>query len=220
MNAHQLQIATVPLALYFVWLAMINLRRRATVTTGAAELVRWACALTGLILVGPLQLAMPEEAAYRLGGWVWLPILALLALLLLFLRLSSKPRIVIYNLAAEEFVPLLQQVSQGLDAEATTCNAILNLPSLHLQAVVEAWPSMKSHVILATSRTQSWAVWQKLFIALRAELGKRTSQPNPRGWTFAMIAALLMGLPYLSVSPEPSSFAEVAARLLRIDRHH
>ena len=56
-------VAFVPLALYCLWVAGLNLGRRPRVISGAVDLMLLAAGVSGLMIVGPLELFFPTAAA-------------------------------------------------------------------------------------------------------------------------------------------------------------
>ena len=68
----RLAIALVPLAAYCLVLGILNARRRPFLTSGGADLATLGAALTGLVLIGPIELFRPEKASAEFGSYVWL----------------------------------------------------------------------------------------------------------------------------------------------------
>ena len=68
MDPLHLSIALSPLAVYFVLLGIINLSARPQLTTGARDTAALAVGLSGLVVVGPMELFLPERAAAQFGG--------------------------------------------------------------------------------------------------------------------------------------------------------
>src|SRR5690349_20902435 len=98
----RLAIALVPLAAYFLLLALVNARRRPFVTTGGCDLAVLGAALSGMVLVGPIELFRPEAAAAEFGGYVWVFLIVFYWLCVWLAVLVARPRLVVYNITAEE----------------------------------------------------------------------------------------------------------------------
>ena len=73
----RLAIAFVPLVAYCLVLGILNARRRPFLTTGGADLAALGVALTGLVLVGPIELFRPEDSTTQFGSYVLVFLLAL-----------------------------------------------------------------------------------------------------------------------------------------------
>jgi hypothetical protein len=96
MDPVRLCVALGPLAIYLLVLGILNLGRRPFLTTGARDIAAVGIALGGLILVGPLELFMPKDVAFRYGQFTWLYWALLLSFYLsglTLLVLSARPRL-------------------------------------------------------------------------------------------------------------------------------
>ena len=114
----RLAIAIVPLVAYGLVLGILNARRRPFLTTGGADLAALGVALTGLVLIGPIELFRPEEATTEFGSYVLLFLLALYWLGLWLTILLSRPRLVIYNISDAELRPVLAETARTIDSQA------------------------------------------------------------------------------------------------------
>ena len=75
---------------------------------------------------------MPTAAAAHFGHYVWLFLLALYGLVITFVILVSRPRLVIFNITADQLRPILVEVVAALDPAAQWAGSSLVLPG---------WPS-------------------------------------------------------------------------------
>ena len=114
----RLAIALVPVAAYVLLLGLVNLRRRPFLTSGGSDLTALGVALSGLMFVGPLELFRPEAATRSFGNYIWLFLLLFYWLWLVLVVLLSRPRLVIYNISAEELHPVLAEAAARLDPAA------------------------------------------------------------------------------------------------------
>src|SRR5262245_44086067 len=114
----RLSIALVPLAAYLVLLGFVNLRRRPFLTTGGSDLAALGMALSGLVLIGPLELVRPEAATAEFGNYIWLVLIAFYWLVLLLVVLVSRPRLVVYNVGADELHSVVAEAASRLDADS------------------------------------------------------------------------------------------------------
>ena len=76
MDPVHLAVAFTPLAIYLLYLGVINLSRRPTVTTGVKNAGAMGLALVGFVAVGPMGLFVPDAAVFAFGPWLWLLLLA------------------------------------------------------------------------------------------------------------------------------------------------
>jgi hypothetical protein len=90
-------IALGPLAMYLLVLGAVNLSRRPVVASGGRDALALALAISGFVAAGPMELFLPEMVAAWWGGWVWALMLTGYLLVVLFIVLMMRPRIVIYN---------------------------------------------------------------------------------------------------------------------------
>src|SRR6187401_1293424 len=126
----RLAIALVPVAAYVLLLGLVNLRRRPFLTSGGCDLTALGVALSGLMFVGPLELFRPEAATRSFGNFVWLFLLMFYWLWLVLVVLLSRPRLVIYNISAEELHSILAESAARLDPAARWAGNQLSLPGL------------------------------------------------------------------------------------------
>jgi hypothetical protein len=95
-------IALAPLAFYALAMAYCNLRRRPVLLTGARDAALLGVAVSGLVAAGPMELFMPEAAAMRFHSYIWALLAVFYLLCLALVVLVIRPRIVVYNIAAEQ----------------------------------------------------------------------------------------------------------------------
>ena len=62
MGTAHLCIALGPLTVYLMLMGLINASRQPFVTSGARDVFSLALSISGLIMIGPLRLFVPEEA--------------------------------------------------------------------------------------------------------------------------------------------------------------
>ena len=143
---------------------LVNLWRRPIVTTGAKDLAGLGIGVSGLVMVGPLELFMPTAAAIHFGQYVWLLLLALYALAVLFLVLVVRARLVVYNTGRDELRPILVEVVAELDTEARWAGDSVVLPQLGFSstsivfrrcATSRWWPAAIGRICAAGSNSRS-----------------------------------------------------------------
>jgi uncharacterized membrane protein len=212
-----LSIALGPLAVYLILLGLINLSSRPQLTTGARDTAALAVALCGLVVVGPMELFLPERAAVHFGGGsvVWLMLLALYALLVCLLLLTLRPRLVIYNATIEQIRPTLLQVISGLDGDAHWVGDSVMMPHLGVQLHVEPFFPMRTVLLVSSGPRQIYAGWQKLESALAAAFRKTSSPPSPYGVSLVLLGLLMVALMTFSVVQDTPSVAQSLSEMLR-----
>jgi hypothetical protein len=113
-----LAIAITPLGGYLLLLGVLRILPRPRVVSGVQDTVWVGIAISGLVVAGPFELFMPEAAALRFHGFVWLLLLGLYAMLVTLLALLMRPRVIIYNISADALRPVVSEVVGRLDRDA------------------------------------------------------------------------------------------------------
>ncbi len=212
----ELLLAIGPLAIYLVLLGLVNLRRRPYVVTGVRESALLGLALLGLMIIGPMELFFPQQAANNFGPYVWLLLITFYVLLLMLWVLVSRPRLVIYNVSPSQLRAVLSEVAHRLDGEARWAGDSLALPRLNVQLHVDSFDSMRNVTLVSSGNEQSYGNWRRLEGALRAALGEITVPRNPRGYTLVVMGLLMMvGLTF-KVVQNPQAVAQGLIQLLRL----
>lgn len=189
MDGFRLCVALVPLALYLLILAGVNLARRPFLVSGARDLAALGVAVSGLVVVGPIELLLPEDALHTYKAYVWLLLLSMYALCVALAALVARPRLVIYNFSVDQLRPMLAGLIDELDAEARWAGCSLALPTLRVELHLEPGSALRNVSLVATAAEQSYAGWRRLEAALRGRLRQAESPPNP--WGLALAAASL-----------------------------
>ena len=144
MDPLHLCIALGPLAVYLLLLGMINLIPRPFLTNGARDTSALCIGISGFLVVGPMELFLPEGAAAKFGPFVWLMLLVLYLLMVTLLVLMMRPRLVIYNITEEQLRPVLGELVGELDPGARWARDTLLIPKLHVQLCVETQAAMRN----------------------------------------------------------------------------
>lgn len=213
----RLCVAFGPLAIYCLLLGLINLLRRPIVVTGAKDTAVLAMALTGLMVIGPLELFMPQAAAMRFGGYVWLLLLSFYGLSISLALLLSRPRLVIYNISSEQLRPILGEVVPALDSQARWAGDSLAMPTLGVQLHLDNFPSMRNVSLVANGEQQSFEGWRRLEKALAGALRQqRWERYHPRGLVLIMGGLLLLAACLFESVSDPQALAQGMRDLLRL----
>jgi hypothetical protein len=208
-------LAFGPLAIYLVLLGAINLGRRPLVVSGTRETLSLGLALAGLVIVGPMQLFMPEHAATRFGEVVWLLLVGFYVLCLTLIVMLSRPRLVVYNISPQELRLALDAAARRIDAEAMWSGKNLGLPLARVHLHVESFPPLGNVALLSTGDDQSPSGWRRLEASLRETLRTVPGAAGPHGfWMLLFGALVLVALGYW-VADDPQTIAQGIERMLR-----
>jgi hypothetical protein len=210
----RLAIALVPLAAYCLLLAIVNARRRPFVTTGGCDLAALGAALSGLILVGPIQLFRPESAAATYGGYVWMFLLVFYWLWIWLSVLVARPRQVVYNIRAEELRPILAEVARKLDPQARWAADSLALPNLGVSLHMECFEIMRHCSLISSGDKQNIAGWQRVSAELRTQLSTLRVASNPRALGFTLAATALLAVSIAHMLGHPQQVAQAMNEML------
>lgn len=216
MDKLHLCIAITPLAIYLLWLARVNLRRRPTVISGFRDAFYLALAVSGFATAGPLELFLPETAAFRFGVWVWLLLIVLYCLVASLAILSLRPRIVAYNLSSDELRPALASAVQKLDPQARWVGDTVDMPGVEIHLHHERSPAMRNIQLVSSGAHQNFAAWTDLEKELKRELAESNSSPSGIGLSFLMVAALFLAVVAAAIVGDRESMAQMLQEMLRM----
>ncbi len=211
----RLMVAVLPLAAYCFLLGMINLSRRPLLTTGARDLAALGVAISGLMIVGPMELLMPEAGAARFGQYVWFFLLSFYGLCVALLVMLSRPRLVIYNLSIEQLRSVLAEVVAAIDPEARWAGDSLVLPRSGVQLHIDYFPAMRHLTLVANGPRQDFAGWQRLEAALADALRTTRVSPNSRAVSLVTLSLVLVVGCLIYMLGEPQAVAQGFDELLR-----
>ncbi len=203
----RLTIALVPLAAYSLLLALVNVRRRPFVTTGGSDLAALGVALSGLAFVGPLDLFRPEAATAEFGNFIWPVMLVFYGLWVLLVVLVARPRLVVYNVSAEELHPVLAEAAARLDESSRWAGNSLSLPKLGVQLHLESFDLMRNVSLASSGSRQNLDGWRELARELATSLKPVRVKPNPRGVGFLLVSLLLLAGSLASLVNQPQELA-------------
>ncbi len=181
MQAFSFCAALGPLAAYLFLLGIINLSRRPLVVSGFRETAALGLALSGFVIVGPMQLFMPEPAAAYFGSLVWALLLGFYGLMLILIILLSKPRLVIFNLKLSQLRPVLSELALRLDSQARWAGDSLSLPQLGVQLHIDDFPSLRNISLASTGDEQSFSGWRNWNWSCALNCGSAKSRVIRRG---------------------------------------
>jgi len=211
LSAVPLWAAVLPLGGYLAGLGWLHLRRRPIVLQGGWDLALLATAVSGLVLAGPLALVQPAVGA---AAWTTVMLLLVFGLVVATGILAARPRLVIYNVTAEQLRPILAEVVGGLDAAARWAGESVVLPTRGIQLLVDGHGLARSVSVVAVGSRTSAEAWTEFTRRLRTALRGLRVRRNPWG---AALAAAGLGIVLIAVGwavagrPRSSGPAALAA---------
>lgn len=215
MDPLRFAIAAIPLATWLALIGWINLRRRPFVTTGARDMAALAIGLSGLVIVGPMELFFPEGAAVRFGAFVWLLLLIFYGLCVSLVVLLMRPRIVIYNTSIDRLRPALTEIANRMDQKSRWTGDSMIVPNRKIHFCLESVEWMSNVQLLAVGTKQAYEGWRELERGLKTTLGGYRTHPNPLGAVFVMIAGLLICGSLIWLQLEKDLVAQLVQEMLR-----
>lgn len=200
----RLAIALVPVAAYALLFGLVNLRRRPFLTSGGSDLTALGVALSGLMFVGPLELFRPEAATRSFGNYIWLFLVLFYWLWLVLFVLLSRPRLVIYNISAEELHPVLAEAAARLDPSARWAGNHLSMPALGVQLHLDSLDIMRNVSLVSSGSRQNIEGWRRLARELSQALRTTRVKSNPRaiGLLVVSLALLAVSVAYMLSHPD------------------
>jgi hypothetical protein len=209
-------VALGPVAIYLLLLGIINSSRRPLVVTGTRETLTLGLALMGLIVVGPMHLFMPQEAAARFGALVWGLLLGFYVLSLMLAIMLSRPRLVVYNMTLDELRPILSEAAARLDHGSIWAGKALSMPQMRVHLQVEGFAPMRNVTLSATHDEQSVGGWRRLAAALRSTLQHTsvTNQTQGLRLILFLVGLLIMLALALKVAYDPQKIAQGLSKML------
>ena len=220
MDPFRVCLALGPVAMYMLLLGAINLSRRPLLVSGLRDTAALAVAISGLIVIGPMELLFPVEAAIVYGPYIWLLLLALYVMCVMLWLLMLRPRLVIYNITADKLRPILAEVVDRLDAEARWAGDSLTLPTLGVQLYVDGFMALRCVSLVSAGGCQNHAGWRRLETALESALAREKVARNPRGISLIGVGLLLILAVVWAIAQNPQAVAQslldIARGLLRM----
>lgn len=212
----RLCLALGPVAVYMVLVGAINLFRRPLVVSGTRDSAVLGLAVSGLVIVGPIELFVPVAAVLTFGSKVWIFLILLYVLTLVLVLLMSRPRLVLYNITTAELRPTLAEVAAHEDDDARWAGDSLVLPNLGVRLHIECASTMRNVSLVASGPEQNYLGWRGLERALGTALSRLEVPRNPRGISLAT-AGLLLGLALLMlVARDPHAVFDSLASMLQL----
>ncbi|HUT94422.1 MAG TPA: hypothetical protein VMY37_33500 [Thermoguttaceae bacterium] len=216
MDPFRLCLALGPVAIYLLLIGAINMFRRPFLVSGTRDAAALGLAVSGLVIVGPVELFFPVNASLRFGGFVWVLLAALYALSLVLVLLLLRPRLVVYNISRDELRPILTDLVAELDREARWAGDSLVLPNLGIQLHMDGLAAMRNVSLTAIGAIQNHQSWRRLELALGAALSQVEVARNPHALGLLSAGALLMLAVILAIAQDPQAVAQSLFEMLRL----
>ena len=216
MDPFRFCLALGPVAMYLLLLGAVNLSRRPLLVSGVRDAAALAVAVAGLVIIGPMELLFPFEAAVRYGPYVWLWLLALYAMCVVLWLLVLRPRLVIYNISADKLRPVLAELAGRLDAAARWAGDSLALPALGVQLYVDSFAALGSVSLCSAGGNQSHAGWRRLETALGSALGREEVGRSPRGLSLLGAGLLCIAAIVWAISRDPQAVAQSVSDVVHV----
>lgn len=216
MDPLRLCFALGPLAVYFAFMGAINLVRRPILLSGVRDTMALAMAVSGLVIIGPIELFMPQAAAVDFGVFVWAFLISFYVLVVTLLMLVAKPRLIIYNVSEEEFRPVLAEVVRALDPDARWAGNSLVLPGLQVELHVESFALMHNVSVTAMGELQSYQGWRRLETALAGVLRQVEVAPNPQGAGLLLVGLMMAATVLWQLASDPQAITQAFFDMLRL----
>jgi hypothetical protein len=209
-------VAFGPLAIYLLLIGGLNLSRRPFLVSGTRDAAALGLALSGFVIVGPLELCLPDAAAVRFGPFVWVLLLVFYALCVVLGLLLLRPRLIVYNASADQLRAVLAGLTDRLDSDARWAGDVLVLPGLGVQLHLDSLVLTRNVSLAPVGANQDPLGWQRLESALAAALSRVSISRNTQGGLFVAAGlTILLGLGY-SVASDPQAVAQALLEMLRI----
>ncbi|MGO8688838.1 MAG: hypothetical protein ACLQLG_04335 [Thermoguttaceae bacterium] len=216
----RLCVALGPVAIYLVMVGALNLSRRALLVTGTRDAAALGLAISGMILVGPLELFFPEAALDRLGPTGPLVVLgtkvSLCAMLLVLALLMLRPRLIVYNISADQLRSILAETVSRLDAAARWAGDSLAMPALGVQLHLDSHAATRNVALVSCGAQQDFGGWRKLERALAAALAGVPVKRNLLGIPLLVAGVTLLAALATIIARNPQTIAHSLFEMLQM----
>ena len=217
-DSFRLCLALGPVAVYLLLVGALNVFRRPFLVSGTRDTAALGLCLSGLVIVGPVELFVPMAAILTFKQYVWIFLISLYGLSLVLVLLMSRPRLVIYNVTLADVRPPLADVATQLDDDARWAGDSLVLPNLGVRLHVDFSPAMRNVSLVSSGPEQDHAGWRRLEQALGSALLRLEVPRNPRGISL-ITAGMLLGLALFGViARDPRAVFDSLAGMLQMTR--
>jgi hypothetical protein len=208
MDPFRMTLAFGPVAIYLLLLGMVNLSRRPLMVAGGRDAAALALAVTGMLIVGPFELFLPEASLLHYGGYAWVMVLAFYGLWVAMGILMLRPSLVIYNISVDKLRPILADVVARLDGDARWAGDSLVLPILEVRLYIDDSRVFRNVSLKSIGGNQNLHGWRRLEQTLAEAIGHETVSRSPRGLALVFPALLIFGGLALVISRQPQAITQ------------
>lgn len=181
--------AFLPLGLYFLVVGVAHLRKKPLAISGSLDWTLLGVAVAGFMAVGPLALLQPVMGR---APWTVILLVVLCVLVVSLMTLLSRPRLVIYNISAEQLRPLLADVVADLDTTARWAGSTAALPTKQLEVRMECQGPWRTISIVANGERAGLIAWSELCSQLREKLLGIRVRSSPWAAFFIPLGTLIL----------------------------
>ncbi len=188
-------VALLPLIVYLLVFGGFRILGRPLVMTGSREIAALGGAIAGFMAVGPAQLFFPAAAGALFGWKVWLMLAAFYVLCVALIALTTRARICVYGMMADEVFPHVTNALRVLDddVEVDRVKQQFFFPKHGLRLRLESHAGIDHVALVAFEPNVSAAFWLRLRAALRQELRPVRTAVGTRGIGMIVTVILLSG---------------------------
>ena len=214
MDPFRLCLALGPVAIYLLLLGAVNMFRRPFLVSGGRDTAALGLAVSGLVVVGPVELMFPVAASVSFGATtVWVCLIALYAMCLVLALLMLRPRLVVYNIAPNEFRPILAELAMELDSQSRWAGDALLMPGLGVHLYLESAALMRNMSLKSAGPNQNHQGWWRLESALETALSEVKVARNPCGLLIIATGALASVALVGAVVSDPEGVTQTLAQM-------
>jgi hypothetical protein len=208
MDPFRLCLTLGPVAIYLLLLGALNLSRRPLLVSGGRDAAALGLAVSGLVIIGPMELFVPFRAVVQFGPYLWLLLLALYASCVVLVLLLLRPRLVIYNVSVDKLRPILAELVDRLDADARWAGDSLVLPRLGVQLYIDSFAAFHSASLISAGGHQSQPGWRRLETVLGDALAREEVARNPGGMGLVAVGmSIIVGIVW-AIAQDPQAVAQ------------
>ena len=215
MEGFYLALAVGPLALYLLLIGTIRLRPHPFVTTGAKDTATLAIGLLGLVMIGPMELFFPKQAAVNLGSAVWGILILFYALCCGLWILTARRRLIVYGLSESRLRDALFDVAQKYDSNATWMGDVLQLPNKGINLCLEMSGNRTVAQLVAAGERQDWRAWFEFERAIAAQVRQLPAEDRASGWMLLATGTLILAAAGWSLLHDLPSSIQAMKEMLR-----
>lgn len=214
MDPFRLCLAFGPVTTYLLLLGAVNMFRRPFLVSGGRDTAALGLAVSGLVAVGPAELMFPVAASVSFGATtVWVCLIALYAMCLVLALLMLRPRLVVYNIAPNEFRPILAELAMELDSDSRWAGDSLLMPGLGVHLYLESAALMRNMSLKSAGPNQNHQGWWRLESALETALSEVKVARNPCGLLIIATGALASVALVGAVVSDPEGVTQTLAQM-------